>query len=779
MRVAVIGGGPGGLYLALLVARDLPEWTVEVFERNRADDTFGFGVVFSDRTLDTFEAIDRPSYEAIRDNFVYWDDIAIHVRGTVQRVSGNGFCGCSRVSLLRLLQERARRLGVRLHFEREVGGLDELAGYDLIVAADGINSRIRQAHAAHFCPSVDLRPNRFCWLGSTRPLDAFHFFFRETPFGIFVGHAYQYEPGRSTWVIETDPATFARAGLGGLDEAGGRAVLERIFAEELAGYPLITNRSIWRQFPMIRNERWVMGNVVLIGDAKASAHFSIGSGTKLAMEDAAALHAALVAEREPSRALSRFEAARRTEVEKTQHAADVSLAWFEHVRRFWPVTPVQFAFGLMTRSKAISYDNLRLRSPAFVAEVDRDLAEKARGQGFAVDPSHPPPPMFLPFRLRGMVVPNRVVVSPMCMYSAEDGVPNDWHLVHLGARAIGGAGLVFTEMTDVAPEARISPGCTGLWNDAQEAAWKRIVGFCHATSDARLCLQLGHAGRKGATRRMWEGIDQPLESGAWPIVAPSPLPWFPHSRVPREMSRADMDEVVAAFVQATRRAERAGFDMVELHGAHGYLLASFISPLTNRRRDAYGGSLANRLRFPLEVFAAMRAVWPAEKPMSVRISATDWAPGGLDGAEAVEVARAFVAEGCDLVDVSTGQTVPDAKPIYGRMFQVPFADAIRHGAGCATMAVGNITSADQVNTIVAAGRADLVALARPHLADPYFTLRAAAWYGWPGVRWPPPYRPGAEQLERLAAAEREKRRELELATRPRSHGPAKLPEAAE
>ena len=769
MRIAVIGGGPAGLYFALLMKRDFRGTEIDLFERNRPDDTFGFGVVFSDQTLDTFEAVDRPTYEAIRDNFAYWDDIEVHFRGTVHRIGGNGFCGCSRVSLLRILQDRCRQLGVRLHFEREIESVAELGRYDLIVAADGINSRVREAFRDHFRPRIDLRPNRFTWMGSTRPLDAFSFFFRETEWGIFIAHAYQYEQGRSTWVIETDAETFAKAGLDRCSEEESRDFLETVFREDLAGHPLLVNRSIWRRFPMMRLERWVKDNIVLLGDAKATAHFTIGSGTKLAMEDAIALHDAFLQSRDLTGALSRFEAERRDEVEKLQHAADVSLVWFEHVKRYWHMTPVQFCFGLMSRAKAITYENLRLRAPEFVDRVDRDAAEKARALGFDIPRDDPPPPMFLPFRLRGMVLENRVVVSPMCMYSAENGVPGDWHLVHYGTRAIGGAGLLYTEMTDVSPEARITPGCTGIWNEEQEAAWRRIVEFCKAHGRAKLCMQLGHAGRKGATKLMWEGMDEPLEEGAWPILSASPIPYLPHSQVPREMTRADMDAVIADFVAATERALRAGFDMLELHCAHGYLLASFISPLTNRRTDAYGGALANRLRFPLEVFEAMRAAWPEEKPMSVRISAVDWAPGGLTDADAVEVARAFVAAGCDLIDVSSGQTVADQQPVYGRMFQVPFADRIRNEVGCATMAVGSITDWDQVNTIIAAGRADLVALARRHLADPYFTLHAAAFYGHRAQRWPVQYAPGAEQAYRLAEREREQLTELRLAARPKPH----------
>ncbi len=771
MRIAVIGGGPAGLYFALLTKRDMPEAEIDLFERNRPDDTFGFGVVFSDQTLDRFEEADLPTYRAICERFAYWDDIEIHFKGTVHRIGGNGFCGCSRVTLLDILQRRCRELGVSLHFRQPIEDPAVLEDYDLVVAADGINSRVRERYADHFEPSIDLRPNRFTWMGSTRPLDAFTFFFRRTEAGIFIAHTYQYEPGRSTWVIETDPATFERAGLGACSEEESARYLEEVFCEELAGHPLLVNRSIWRRFPAIRNRRWVRGNLVLLGDAKASAHFTIGSGTKLAMEDAIGLHACLLRSPDVGAALARFEEERREEVEKLQHAADVSLAWFEHVQRYWDMTPVQFCFSLMSRAKAITYDNLRLRAPAFVEEVDRDAAAKARAMGFEIASDKPPPPMFLPFRLRDMTVENRVVVSPMCMYSAQEGVPDEWHLVHLGSRAIGGAGLVYTEMTDVSPEARITPGCAGLWNDQQERAWARIVAFCKRESRARLCLQLGHAGRKGATRRMWEGIDEPLAEGGWPILSASPIPYFPHSQVPREMTREDMDRVVADFVQAVERAARIGFDMIELHCAHGYLLASFISPLTNRRRDRYGGSLRNRLRFPLEVFEAMRSVWPARQPMSVRISATDWAPGGLSGEDAVAVARAFVAAGCDLIDVSAGQTVPDQQPVYGRMFQVPFSDRIRNEGGCATMAVGNITGWDQVNTIVASGRADLVALARPHLSQPYFTLHAAAYYGYRGVHWPVQYEPGAEQLYRIYEREREMLAELRRAARPRQHFP--------
>ena len=771
MKVHVIGGGPAGLYFSILMKKAWPETQIIVFERNRADDTFGFGVVFSDETLQTFEAYDRESYRAITEAFAYWDDIEIHFKGTVNRIGGNGFCGCSRVALLQLLQHRARALGVEMCFQTEVDpSLDQHRSADLIVVADGSNSVIREANREHFGTKVDYRPNKFAWMGSTREFDAFTFFFRETEYGIFIAHCYQYEPGRSTWVMEVQADTFQKAGLGTMDEQQSAKFLEKIFAKELAGHPLMTNRSMWRNFPRVSNERWVKDNVVLIGDAKATAHWSIGSGTKLAMEDAIALYNALRTTdgRNVGAALNHFETARRDEVEKTQHAADVSLVWFEHVDRFWPMDPTRFVFGLMTRAKAITYDNLRLRAPGFVEEIDRAVADDVRRQGFDVDVAQPAVPMFQPFQLRGMTLTNRVVVSPMCQYSASEGVPDDWHLVHYGSRAVGGAGLLFTEMTTVSPQARITCGCTGIYNDEQEAAWTRIVDFVHANSAAKFCLQLGHAGRKGATKLMWEGMDEPVEEGGWPVISASPLPYHPTSQVPREMTRADMDEVIADHVAAVRRGQRAGFDMLELHAAHGYLLASFISPLTNKRTDEYGGSPENRARFPLEVFRAMRAVWPDDKPMSVRISATDWAEGGLMGDDAVEIANMFADAGCDLIDVSTGQTTTESRPIFGRMFQTPFSDQIRNEAGLATMCVGAITTADQVNTIIAAGRADLVALARPHLVDPFFTMKAAAWYGVP-IPCPPQYRPGHDQLFRNSVRDRADMTELRLKAKPKTH----------
>jgi anthraniloyl-CoA monooxygenase len=770
MKVAIVGGGPGGLYFALLAQKAWPRWDITVYERNRPDDTFGFGVVFSDQTLDSFKAYDGPSYEMIRRRFAYWGDVDVVYKGRSMRSGGNGFCGCSRVALLHILHDRCRELGVKLVFQKEIKSLDEVADADLVVVADGINSAIRETNKDHFKPSVDLRPNKFTWLGSTKPLDAFKYFFRETPEGILLAHCYQYEADRSTWIIETDEATWKNFGFDVKDEAAMLETVEGVFAEELEGHKLIPNRSLWRNFPTITNETWVKGNAVLVGDAKATAHFSIGSGTKLAMEDAISLFESIRQKPSIEKALSNYDTARREEVEKTQHAANVSLAWFEHMRRYWDMDPLQFAFGVMSRSKQITWENLELRDPEFVREVRLWFSTKIKNQGFDVDLSNPPVPMFTPFRLRGMTVQNRVAVSAMDQYSAVDGMPGDWHLVHLGSRAIGGAGLVFVEMTCVSPEGRITPGCTGLWNEAQRDAFRRITDFCHASSKAKLCLQIGHSGRKGSTQLGWEKMDHPLEQGNWPIVSASPIPYDEGvSQVPQELSVAGMDLVISQFAKSARLAHEAGFDMLEVHMAHGYLLASFISPLTNRRSDEYGGSIENRMRFPLAVFAACRKAFPKEKPMSVRISAADWAPGGLSGQDLLALTKMLKEAGCDLVDCSTGQTVPQQRPLYGRMFQAPFADWVRNETGIATMTVGAITSADQVNTLLASGKADIVALGRPHLANPYFTLQASAWYQDAGQFWPPQYLPGRDQAYRNAPREREELTELRLRARPASH----------
>jgi anthraniloyl-CoA monooxygenase len=729
VKIVSIGGGAAGLYFAILMKKADPAHEIVVLERNRPDDTFGFGVVFSDATLDNFRDADAPTHDAITRAFTHWADIDIHYQGQVLTSTGHGFSGLSRQRLLDILQARAAELGVVMRFSTEVDRPTawESERPDLVLAADGVNSWVRQRYARHFQPDISWRRNRFVWLGTTFPFRAFTFIFKEDVHGLWRVHAYSYDAQHSTFILEATEDTWRRAGLEEASEDDTVAFAQSLFARELDGQPVLKNRSLWRSFPVIRNTRWHHDNIVLVGDAAHTAHFSIGSGTKLAMEDAIALSRGLAEERDVGRALAAYEAERRPHVEALQRAAQTSLEWFEHTERYHGrLEPVQFAFSLLTRSLRVTHDNLRTRDAKFTATVDGWFAEKAsRQSGVAVGATPPPPPMFTPFRLRDLVLANRVVVSPMCQYSAEDGTPNDWHLVHLGSRAVGGAGLVMTEMTDVSREGRISPGCTGMYKPEHVTAWKRIVDFVHSASAARIGIQLAHAGRKGSTRKLWEGIDEPLAEGNWPLISASALPYFPHSQVPRAMDRGDMDAVRDDFVRAAGMADAAGFDLLELHVAHGYLLASFVSPLTNRRGDAYGGSLANRLRFPLEVFDAVRAVWPAAKPMSVRLSATDWAEGGLPLTEAVDVARALRAHGCDIVDVSAGNTVAEQTPRYGRLFQTPFSDLIRHGADIPTMTVGAIASYADVNSILAAGRADLCVLARAHLYDPYWTRHAA------------------------------------------------------
>jgi anthraniloyl-CoA monooxygenase len=749
MKINIVGGGPAGLYFALLRKCAVPSDDITVYERNRADDTFGFGIVLSDETLANLRLADVKSYRSIRASFAYWDDLYTHFKGTVVRSTGHGFSGLGRLTLLDILRLRAEELGVCIRYGTEVADIASLRDADLLVGSDGLNSQVRGQYADAFQPRMDLRRNKFVWLGSTLPLPGFTYFFKENACGIWIAHAYQYGKEGSTVVVETSPEALERAGLESASEARTAAYLEDLFAQELGGHRLITNRSVWRSFPVVRCRRWSHENVVLLGDAAHTAHFSIGSGTKLALEGAIALHESLkecASAANIQTALRAYETTRREEVEKTQHAADVSLRWFETVPRYWNMHPTQFNFSLLSRSKQVTYENLRLRDPQLLQDIERWYAGAD-----AAAPASLAPPMFKPMQLRDLQIPNRVVVSAMCQYSASEGVPNDWHLMHLGSRAVGGAGLLITEMTAVSAEARITPGCAGMYSEEHVSAWGRVVRFVHEHSAARICLQLGHAGRKGSTQLGWQEIDRPLSAGNWPLVSASSLPYFPESQTPRAATRVDMDSIRDAFVNAARMAERAGFDMIELHMAHGYLLASFLSPHTNRRTDEYGGALENRLRFPLEVFDAVRAAWPAHKPMSVRISAVDWLPGeALREDDAVEIARQLRAHGCDLIDVSSGQTAPESTPVYGRMFQTPFSEQIRLEAGIPTIAVGAITSADQVNTIIAAGRADLCALARPHLSDPYFTLRAAADYGVDTCAWPDQYVSAKSQLESQA-----------------------------
>ncbi|MCX4235041.1 bifunctional salicylyl-CoA 5-hydroxylase/oxidoreductase [Streptomyces ortus] len=754
MKIAIVGGGPGGLYFAALMKQLDPSHEITVWERNAPDDTFGFGVVFSDETLGGIENADREFADAMARRFARWTDIDIHYRGRTHTVGGQGFAAMGRRELLALLQRRCHDLGVRVRFSTAAPDTGVLcASYDLVVGADGVNSRVRDAHRDIFRPTLDQRHNKYMWLGTDRVFEAFQFFVKQTEWGTMQVHGYPYSETGSTFIVEMHEDVWRRAGFDSAEEtplppgaSDERAVqrVRELFAGELDGHQVFANNSKWLGFTTVRNERWHHGNLVLVGDAAHTAHFSIGSGTKLAMEDSLALAACLHEHPDTEGALRAYEAERRPVVESTQRAAQASLEWFENIGMYAHQEPTQFCFNLLTRSRRITYDNLRTRDSEFADRVDTAFAAS---QGLP----ETAPAMFQPFRLGELELKNRVIVSPMDMYSAVDGVPGDFHLVHLGSKAMGGAGLVMTEMVCVSPEGRITPGCTGLWSDEQRDSWARIVSFVHERSTARIGLQLGHSGRKGSTRIMWEGMDDPLPDGNWEPVGPSPLPYGPGSAVPRELDRAGLDAVVADFVAAARRGAEAGFDLLELHCAHGYLLSSFLSPTANHRTDEYGGSLRGRLRFPLEVFDAVRAAWPAERPMIVRISATDWVPDGTTEHDAVEIARAFIAHGADAIDVSSGQVTKDERPAYGRSYQTPFADRIRHevaaATGTAVIAVGAIASYDDVNSILLAGRADLCALGRTHLYDPHWTLHAAAEQECRdgAGQWPLPYRAGARR----------------------------------
>ncbi|MBC7604227.1 MAG: bifunctional salicylyl-CoA 5-hydroxylase/oxidoreductase [Ramlibacter sp.] len=764
MNIVCMGGGPAGLYFALLMKKQNPQHDITVVERNKPYDTFGWGVVFSDQTLGNLQAADPETAQEILGAFNHWDDIEVNIRGHKMISGGHGFCGIGRKRLLNILQKRCEALGVKLVFETVVDDDEQYPDADLIIASDGLNSRVRAKYAATFQPDIDMRECRFVWLGTHKKFDAFTFAFEETPHGWFQAHAYQYDGETSTFIVEAPEDVWLKAGMDKMEKEESIAFCENLFAKYLDGNKLMSNATHlrgsaqWIRFPRVVCKTWVHDNgrapVVLMGDAAHTAHFSVGSGTKLALEDAIELERCI--RRSPDdlkKALHDYEAVRSIEVLKIQNAARNSTEWFENVDRYVNLPPEQFAYSLLTRSQRISHENLRLRDKGYVDQYEDWLGERS---GFVrAQTQRPAPPMFTPFTLRGITLKNRVVVSPMAQYSAHEGVVGDYHLVHLGARSMGGASMVFAEMTCPSPDARITPGCPGLWNADQRDAWKRIVEFVHANTDAKIAMQLGHAGAKGSTRVPWEGEDQPLESGNWPLISASPQQYIDGvSDWSRAMTRDDMDRVRDEFVTSTKLAAEAGFDWLELHCAHGYLLSSFISPLTNQRTDEYGGSPENRLRYPIEVFKAMRAVWPEDLPMSVRISAHDWVDGGITPDGAVEIAKAFKAAGADMIDCSSGQVSPKQKPVYGRMYQTPFSARVRNEAGIPTIAVGAISEADHVNSIIAAGRADLCAVARPHLANPAWALTEAAKIGYPDVQWPKQYLSGKNQLERNLERER-------------------------
>ncbi|HEX2329838.1 MAG TPA: bifunctional salicylyl-CoA 5-hydroxylase/oxidoreductase [Candidatus Angelobacter sp.] len=753
MRIVCLGGGPAGLYLSILLKKARPDWDVTVVERNRPTDTFGWGIVFSDKTMDGFRTSDAETHAQITRAFRHWDDIDVFFKARKITSGGHGFCGIARIKLLNIFHERAAELGVHLVFETEITDPDEYAAhYDLVIASDGASSITRRKYEHIFKPNIQVRNNRFVWLGSRKKLDAFTFDFAETKWGWFNLHAYRFDQEWSTFIVETPEKNWLAAGLDKMEQEEGIAFCEKLFEDRLDGNKLISNAkhlrgsAIWLKFNRVLCEKWFHKNIVLIGDAAHTAHFSIGSGTKLAMEDAMALARVLTThDGDVSTALQRYQEEREIEALKLQSAARNRMEWFEQVERYVHLEPEQFTYSLLTGSQRVGHANLQLRDSYYVKNLE---AWFARRSGI----THPLPPMFTPMCVRGLRLKNRVVCSPMATYMAQEGVPNDFHLVHLGSRAMGGAAIVFTEMTCVSPEGRITPGCPGMWNDEQELAWKRIVDFVHCNTDAKIAFQLGHSGRKGSTRAGWDAIDEPLVSGNWPLVSASPLAYIEGtSQIPHEATPKDMCRIKGEFVAATRRAAGAGFDWLEFHCAHGYLMSSFISPLTNQRTDELGGSLENRCRYPLEVFRAMRAAWPQDRPMSVRISAHDWVPGGLTPEDAAAVARLFKGAGADVIDCSSGQVSKAEKPVYGRMFQVPFADRIRNEVGIPTIAVGNIFEGDHINTIIAAGRADLCAVARPHLADPAWTLHEAAKQGFTDISWPKQYLSGKQQLERNIA----------------------------
>lgn len=766
MKISVIGGGPGGLYFSILLKKAIPTCEIDIYERNKPDDSFGFGVVFSDETLSEFLMRDPKSYDLIRSKFAYWDALDVARDGEIVRISGNGFCGCSRKTLLQLLQQRCTEEGINFHFEHNVDDLSQFKNSDVIVACDGIGSQIRTQFATDFGTKIDLKKNRFVWMGSTKPLDAFTYFFRNTPYGMIVAHAYQYEKGMSTWIFECSDATWKNAGFEVENEQGTIQKISHLFKEELEGHGLISNKSYWRRFPAITNEKWHKDNIVLLGDAKATAHYSIGSGTKLAMECAIGLADALIEfPNNIPQAFDKYEKTRRNRVEMIQYAANVSLDWFENMDRNAQHDFQQFAFGCMTRSKKVTFENLAIRDTSFPEKV---LAEFNTKLGIS---DLKTPAAFSTFSLRKMKLENRIVMAPMGQYSAENGLVNNWHLVHYGARATGGVGLILTEMTAISKSGRITLGCAGIWSKEQVVEWLKITDFIHRNSASKIGIQLGHSGRKGAVNVPKIGNNIPLEKESWDLISASPIPFSSKNAVPKEMNLDDMNQIVSEFVQATKNADEANFDMIELQAHHGFLLASFLSPLTNIRKDEFGGSIENRLKFPLRVFTEMRMAFNQDKPMSVRISASDWAENGISEEDVLQIATAFKTAGADIINVSTANTVENQKPLVGRMWQTPFSDAIRNSVHIPTITTGYIQDIDQINTILLNGRADLVALGRPLLLDANFVRTAQAYEQFKATDIPNQYLAGISHLYPLKAVERKSVENMKKALKPESHSP--------
>ncbi|PIE48256.1 MAG: oxidoreductase [Gammaproteobacteria bacterium] len=766
MKIVVVGGGPGGLYFSILTKKRIPNAEIHVYEQNKHDDAFGFGVVFSDETLSEFLSYDERSYELIKKSFAYWDNLDVYRDGDIVRIEGNGFCGCSRKTLLLLLQQRCKEEGVQLHFETKITDLSQFNDADIIVAADGINSGIRASMEKEFGTEVTMMKNRFIWCGSTRPLDAFTYFFKTTPYGAFCAHTYQYEEGKSTWIFECTPETYKKAGFQEQNEEASVALLEEVFKEELQGHSLITNRSWWRSFPHVYNAKWYHNNIVLLGDAKATAHYSIGSGTKLAMDCAIGLSDAVVANpNDVQKAFETYTKTRRNVVDMIQHAADVSLMWFENMDRHMKLDFDTFSFSTMSRSKKITIENQARRDKKYADRIIQNFNKKVKSKDLNT------PPAFTPFSIGNVTLANRIVMSSMGQYKAVDGVVGAWDFVHYATRAVGGAGLIFTGMTAISPEVRITPNCYGIWNDEQVTAWKRITDFIHNNTNTKIGVEIGHAGRKGSCEST--NLGKQLSTGGWGLISADSIPYKSDFPTPKAMDVSDMETVKQQFVEASKNAVKAGFDVIELQMHNGFLLASFLSPLTNQRTDDFGGSIEHRASYPLKVVKAILEVI-GNTPLIVKLGVKDWNPKGITPQDAEYVATQLKNLGVAMIDVATGNTVADQKPIMGRMWQTPFSEWIRNTVDIPVITTGRIETIDQINTILLNARADLVAMGRTFLSDPYFVHKAKAYEQFnaddlkeTGV--PFPYLAGAQTAYIKAKKDRDEFEDMKKRLKPVSH----------